>query len=470
MSYHQEYITQHLRVSNNIKEFWNYVQAQVGQLKSNVSHNDSVAKIQKILDMTSEYKRSLLIDMNELISIEGSNTLAEEQNQRLGRIVQARLKHIQNTKDCATARKVSCTLNHACGFGCILHHVTLCLLIAYGTNRTLILDSSKWNYDQSGKKGWEELFEPLSNTCRSVGSSASITYWPDYDPLKDVIKLQFQTYNRGPGFRPRAVPSDIANSLVHGEPTVWWVGQFVRYIFRPNHRLSQILSAHEKRISYEHPVVGVHIRRTDKIGTEAAEHSVDEYMKQVIEYYEQLSLIENVTRRVYVATDERGVIDEIQRKYPKYKILADPNIAANASVKDRYTSHGLLGIITDLYFLSKSDFLVCTFSSQICRIAYELRNAEGPKDYSQAYRSLDDIWYFAGGSSHVQVALLPHEPRGPEEISLAVEDKILPAGNHWDGYCLGTNIRTGKTGLYPAFKVQSQLETYDGFPAYTDVS
>lgn len=46
---------------------------------------------------------------------------------------------------------------------------------------------------------------------------------------------------------------------------------------------------------------------------------------------------------------------------------------------------------------------VCTFSSQICRIAYELRNAEGPKDYSQAYRSLDDIWYFAGGSSHVQV-------------------------------------------------------------------
>lgn len=66
--------------------------------------------------------------------------------------------------------------------------------------------------------------------------------------------------------------------------------------------------------------------------------------------------------------------------------------------------------------------------------------------------------------------MLPHEPRGPEEISLAVEDKILPAGNHWDGYCLGTNIRTGKTGLYPAFKVQSQLETYDGFPAYTDVS
>lgn len=65
-----------------------------------------------------------------------------------------------------------------------------------------------------------------------------------------------------------------------------------------------------------------------------------------------------LSRRVYVATDEPGVIDEIQRKYPKYKILADPNIAANASVKDRYTSHGLLGIITDLYFLSKSDFLV----------------------------------------------------------------------------------------------------------------
>ncbi|KAL1465862.1 hypothetical protein WDU94_005393 [Cyamophila willieti] len=78
-------------------------------------------------------------------------------------LVQARLRYIQNPRDCATARKVSCQINWPCGFGCQLHHVTYCLIIAYATNRTLVLDSSNWNYNSDG---WEEMFEPLSRTCR----------------------------------------------------------------------------------------------------------------------------------------------------------------------------------------------------------------------------------------------------------------------------------------------------------------
>lgn len=39
--------------------------------------------------------------------------------------------------------------------------------------------------------------------------------------------------------------------------------------------------------SIERPYVGVHVRRTDKIGTEAAYHGIEEYMGWVAEYFDK---------------------------------------------------------------------------------------------------------------------------------------------------------------------------------------
>lgn len=38
------------------------------------------------------------------------------------------------------------------------------------------------------------------------------------------------------------------------------------------------------------PIVGLHVRRTDKINTEAAYHSLAEYMQHVEDYYDKLDL------------------------------------------------------------------------------------------------------------------------------------------------------------------------------------
>ena len=57
----------------------------------------------------------------------------------------------------------------------------------------------------------------------------------------------------------------------------------------------------------------IHVRRTDKIGSEAAFHSVDEYMTHVNDYYDQLEVSRKIKkRRVYVASDDPGVIEEIK--------------------------------------------------------------------------------------------------------------------------------------------------------------
>lgn len=110
----------------------------------------------------------------------------------------------------------------------------------------------------------------------------------------------------------------------------------------------------------------MHVRRTDKVGTEAAFHGIDEYMAVVEEYYNQLELTQGVTqRRVYIASDDPKVIMEAKKKYTLYEVLGDSTIAKTAAISSRYSDTSLKGIILDIHLLSMSDYLVCTFSSQV---------------------------------------------------------------------------------------------------------
>ena len=62
---------------------------------------------------------------------------------------------------------------------------------------------------------------------------------------------------------------------IHGDPIVWWVSQFLKYLLRPQPETSHMLAEAEKELGFSKPIVGIHVRRTDKVGTEAAFHSVD---------------------------------------------------------------------------------------------------------------------------------------------------------------------------------------------------
>lgn len=80
---------------------------------------------------------------------------------------------VQNPPDCAKAHKLVCNINKGCGYGCQLHHVVYCFMIAYGTERTLVLESHNWRY---APNGWETVFRPLSNTCTEC-TGASTGHW-----------------------------------------------------------------------------------------------------------------------------------------------------------------------------------------------------------------------------------------------------------------------------------------------------
>ena len=68
----------------------------------------------------------------------------------------------------------------------------------------------------------------------------------------------------------------------------------------------------------------------------------------------------------------------------------------------RYTETSLLEFLMDLHVLVKSDYLVCTFSSNVGRLAYEMRHRLFA-DAAERTRSVDSIWYYSGLDDHQQV-------------------------------------------------------------------
>ncbi|KAB0341071.1 hypothetical protein FD755_013894 [Muntiacus reevesi] len=272
-----------------------------------------------------------------------------------------------------------------------------------------------------------------------------------------------------PPYLPLAVPEDLADRLVrvHGDPAVWWVSQFVKYLIRPQPWLEKEIEEATRKLGFKHPVIGVHVRRTDKVGTEAAFHPIEEYMVHVEEHFQLLARRMQVDKkRVYLATDDPSLLKEAKTKYPNYEFISDNSISWSAGLHNRYTENSLRGVILDIHFLSQADFLVCTFSSQVCRVAYEIMQTLHP-DASANFHSLDDIYYFGGQNAHNQIAIYPHEPRTADEIPMEPGDIIGVAGNHWDGYSKGVNRKLGRTGLYPSYKVREKIETVK-YPTYPE--
>ncbi|XP_012511492.1 PREDICTED: alpha-(1,6)-fucosyltransferase [Propithecus coquereli] len=467
------------RIENGAKELWFFLQSELKKLK-NLEGNELQRYTDQFLLDLGHHERCSSV---ELIVIEHL-LFARDGWRYYVQFILTKCFHLliypfsgmvlvsgnsgQNPKDCSKAKKLVCNINKGCGYGCQLHHVVYCFMIAYGTQRTLILESQNWRYATGG---WETVFRPVSETCTDR-SGISTGHWSGEvkDKNVQVVELPIvDSLHPRPPYLPLAVPEDLADRLVrvHGDPAVWWVSQFVKYLIRPQPWLEKEIEEATKKLGFKHPVIGVHVRRTDKVGTEAAFHPIEEYMVHVEEHFQLLARRMQVDKkRVYLATDDPSLLKEAKTKYPNYEFISDNSISWSAGLHNRYTENSLRGVILDIHFLSQADFLVCTFSSQVCRVAYEIMQTLHP-DASANFHSLDDIYYFGGQNAHNQIAIYPHEPRTSDEIPMEPGDIIGVAGNHWDGYSKGVNRKLGRTGLYPSYKVREKIETVK-YPTYPE--
>ena len=61
-----------------------------------------------------------------------------------------------------------------------------------------------------------------------------------------------------PDFLPLAIPEDLAPRLtkLHGNPSVWWIGQIVKYLTRPQPHLQKDIESVNQRLKFSGPIVG----------------------------------------------------------------------------------------------------------------------------------------------------------------------------------------------------------------------
>ncbi|XP_046551170.1 alpha-(1,6)-fucosyltransferase-like isoform X2 [Haliotis rubra] len=388
----------------------------------------------------------------------------------LGQKVQRRFAYIQNPRNCRTARKYICSPK-SCGYGCQLHHMAYCLIMAYASNRTLVVNLEK------NTQSWTPFFKPLSETCLKSYDENHVVQWNELNDISqeggpdhmEILLPVLDNIGFHPDYLPLAIPADLAPTLqrFHGNPIVWWIGQVAKYLTRFNADTERDLEEYEKKIKFRGPIVGVHVRRTDKLTQEAALHYLDEYMVYVEDYFNGLDIQtgSKVERKVYLATDEPTVIKE-SKKYKDYTFIYNIDIIRTA---ERVTGSSavMMGIVYDIHFLSKTDFLVCTFSSQVCRTAYELMQTKHV-DASSNFRSLDDVYYYGGQGPHRMTAVEDHEALSKEELNVVKGSDVYIAGNTWTGDVVVRNHGETRNALVPAYKVEDIVETAQ-CPLYEEV-
>ncbi|CAI2727566.1 unnamed protein product [Schistosoma spindalis] len=96
-------------------------------------------------------------------------------------------------------------------------------------------------------------------------------------------------------------------------------------------------------------------------------------------------------RNVYLATDDPNVFTQLPYSYPNYTVYGSPLRSQSANLNMRMSVGSMNNVIVDVIALSMTDFLVCTFSSNVCRLAYELMQTRHDDlgDATQLFHSID---------------------------------------------------------------------------------
>lgn len=263
------------------------------------------------------------------------------------------------------------------------------------------------------------------------------------------------------------VPKELLPKLdkLTSVQAIWFHGQIEEFLLKLKSHYKHHIEKTAKQIGFKHPIVGVHIRRTDKI-VEADFRSILRYMEKVEEFYDILELTQKIDkRRIYLATDEPAVIEKIFRRYSKsFEIIVNANHSTEAK-NDSTRFISPLGIITDVNLLSRCDYFVGTLSSNIGRRIFEFmfrQNLDAPERVA----SVDSNFYEIGNLVQKYKVLINHNSSNNRELQIKAGE-IVSSGDHNILTGLTKVTYQGKKGLIPSYKIEEIVEAVD-FPKFND--
>ena len=157
----------------------------------------------------------------------------------------------QTSTSCPEQKYVSCPVKTNCGFGCTVHHLGYCLIVALALNRTLIFAPQSPYSKLTVVPLWNTL-KPLEGSTLCLtrkGTQITEFNWPTFGMPKlediekyDVVKIDLIKYMAPPlddkakDFKPLAVPKQLRHQLEHLSqmPFSLFVGHVLDYAMRPN--------------------------------------------------------------------------------------------------------------------------------------------------------------------------------------------------------------------------------------------
>lgn len=250
----EKFLTVRRRAEKELKEIWYFVSAEVSKVNK-IASNDVQSKLRQMLGTVEDMHHALTLNFENMKAMDGQKEWVEKEHKELTDLVQRRLHYLQHPKDCDSAKKLTCQINKGCGYGCQVHHLMYCFIVAYGMERTLIIDSIGWRYSA---KGWNGIFKPVSETCTT--SKGHVAGWSEAASKSEqniLMPIVDSLYPRPP-YMPLAVPKDLAGriSKIHSHPFVWWIGQFAKYLFRYAPEVQEEIDKKRTLLGFKKPIVG----------------------------------------------------------------------------------------------------------------------------------------------------------------------------------------------------------------------
>ncbi|CAH1790373.1 unnamed protein product [Owenia fusiformis] len=317
-----------------------------------------------------------MLERHRFKSIPGESILAKE----LFDLINATM----NPENCTSAKYLLCewTRGAPWGLGSMIHLILACLPAAVATHRVLRLNSATFR-----PESWETYLLPPSDTCANHPLT-DIQDWSTIEtPEKSLVNtLRITLPDKGPKkslhlFTAFSVPPRFAGiSKKHRIPELWMVGQYVRYLIQPTKKLRQFISNVVSKIGFRTPVVGLHIRRGDKV-REVKPTPLNKYFDEINQYF----LTRNYdTKLVFLATDDKNVFNDCRDKYKQYTFIQLES--------DKTKRTNTMVTLTDIILLAETDYFVGTFSSNVGLLVHELRQ-QRYKDGSCMSKSTDVTAY-----------------------------------------------------------------------------
>jgi hypothetical protein len=279
---------------------------------------------------------------------------------------------INNSYDLIASRQADSNISHrkflyVCrgngGLGNELNQLILAFTYSVASRRQFLIDCKSWPYG---------VFHDVFNYQKGSRSSLPYKYLVANDSVNQQIKYVKVAHLNEPFSSFRQATKSVQ--------TIEAKRPVAQYFWRSMTRNTSA-SVEKCLIKNLSHYIGVHVRRGDKLRTEAREVPLKKYIKKIEE-----TILGEKLRPVFVASDDPSVLSKLRRLRAAWTFVSINNtnsytLKSSGHYQSRFQSlpmeqriHQTHLLLCEIQMLVDADYVFCTMSSNICRLVQTLRH------------------------------------------------------------------------------------------------